>query len=97
MLKDNREETIHFRVSQYEKKRIGSAAKKCGFSISAYARKAILGNAPKLSLPPEFDELMQAIYKAYDALIAAGRKDIADTLRTAAVAFQRACCGPEAG
>ena len=97
MLKDNREETIHFRVSQHEKKRIASAAKKYGLSISAYARKAILGTAPKLSLPPEFDELMQAIYKAYDALIAAGRKDIADTLRTAAVAFQRACCGPEAG
>ena len=97
MLKDNREETIHFRVSQHEKKRIGLAAKKLGLSISAYARKAILGAVPKLSLPPEFDELMRAIYKAHDALIAAGRKDIADTLRTAAVAFQRACCGPEAG
>ena len=97
MLKDNREETIHFRVSQHEKKRIASAAKKCGLSISAYARKAILGAVPKLSLPLEFDELMQAIYKAHDALITAGKKDIADTLRTAAVVFQRACCGPEAG
>ena len=97
MLKDNREETIHFRVSQLEKKRIGSAAKKCGLSISAYARKAILGTAPRLSLPPEFGELMQAIYKAHDALIAAGKKDIADTLRKAAVAFQRTCCGLEAG
>lgn len=97
MLKDNREETIHFRVSQHEKKRIGSAAKKCGLSISAYARKAILGAVPKLSLPPEFDELMQAIYKAHDALITAGKKELADTLRTAAVAFQRAVCGPEAG
>ena len=97
MLKDNREETIHFRVSQHEKMRFASAAKKCGLSISAYARKAIIGTAPKLSLPPEFDELMRAIYKAHDALIAAGKKDIADTLRKAAVAFQRACCGPEAG
>ena len=58
-----RETAINIRVTKGEKKKMETAAKKCGLSLSAYLRKLGLGKEVQATLPQEF-------YEAYRGLTA---------------------------
>ena len=58
-----RETAINIRVTKGEKKKMESAAKKCGLSLSAYLRKLGLDKEVQATLPQEF-------YEAYRGLTA---------------------------
>ena len=47
---------INIRVTEGEKRRMESAAKKCGISLSAYLRKLGLGKEVQAISPPSFYE-----------------------------------------
>ena len=94
MLQKKRKDELHIRLFSNEKWRISLAAKKCGMTVSAYARDVLLGYSPKAAPPSELDRLMQAIYKVHDYLTERGQKELADELRTAALDYQRASVDP---
>ena len=52
---------INIRVTEGEKRKMETAAKKCGLSLSAYLRKLGLGKEVQATLPQEF-------YEAYRGL-----------------------------
>lgn len=54
---------INIRVTEGEKRKMETAAKKCGLSLSAYLRKLGLGKEVQATLPQEF-------YEAYRCLTA---------------------------
>lgn len=54
---------INIRVTEGEKRKMETAAKKCGLSLSAYLRKLGLGKEVQATLPQEF-------YEAYRGLTA---------------------------
>lgn len=93
-MQKKREEELHVRLFPNEKQRIHLAAKKCGMSVSAYARDVLLGYSPKPAPPSELERLMQAIYKVYDFLTERQETELASELRTAAVDFHRVSVDP---
>lgn len=61
-----RETAINIRVTKGEKKKMESAAKKCGLSLSAYLRKLGLGKEIQATLPQEFYEAYRGLTSLRD-------------------------------
>ncbi len=67
---------LKFRVTEKEKIRIQSKAKKCGLSVSEYLRKRALGYSPKALMPETFYEFTEKLGVLYDALGTLGYTDL---------------------
>lgn len=61
-----RETAINIRVTNGEKRKMESAAKKCGLSLSAYLRKLGLGKEVQATLPQEFYEAYRGLTSLRD-------------------------------
>ena len=57
---------INIRVTEGEKRRMESAAKKCGISLSAYLRKLGLGKDVQAISPPSFYEAYRELTRLRD-------------------------------
>ncbi len=57
---------INVRVTEGEKRRMESAAKKCGISLSAYLRKLGLGKEVQAISPPSFYEAYRELTSLRD-------------------------------
>ena len=57
---------INIRVTEGEKRRMESAAKKCGISLSAYLRKLGLGKEVQAISPPSFYEAYRELTRLRD-------------------------------
>ena len=58
---------INIRVTEGEKRRMESAAKKCGISLSAYLRKLRLGKEVQAISPPSFYEAYRELTRLRDS------------------------------
>ena len=58
---------INIRVTEGEKRRMESAAKKCGISLSAYLRKLGLGKEVQAISPPSFYEAYRELTRLRDS------------------------------
>lgn len=61
-----RSTAINIRVTNGEKRRMETAAKKCGLSLSAYLRKLGLGKEVTACLPQEFYEAYRGLTSLRD-------------------------------
>ena len=61
-----RSTAINIRVTDGEKRKMESAAKKCGLSLSAYLRKLGLGKEVQATLPQEFYEAYRGLTSLRD-------------------------------
>ena len=57
---------INIRVTEGEKRKMETAAKKCGLSLSAYLRKLGLGKEVQATLPQEFYEAYRGLTSLRD-------------------------------
>ena len=57
---------INIRVTDGEKRKMETAAKKCGLSLSAYLRKLGLGKEVQATLPQEFYEAYRGLTSLRD-------------------------------
>ena len=57
---------INIRVTEVEKRKMETAAKKCGLSLSAYLRKLGLGKEVQATLPQEFYEAYRGLTSLRD-------------------------------
>ena len=57
---------INIRVTEGEKRKMKTAAKKCGLSLSAYLRKLGLGKEVQATLPQEFYEAYRGLTSLRD-------------------------------
>lgn len=58
--------TLSFRVSEKEAEHIKRHASKCGLSRSEYARQLVLGYEPRALPPPQLFHLMEKIDTLHD-------------------------------
>lgn len=61
-----RSTAINIRVTEGEKRKMETAAKKCGLSLSAYLRKLGLGKEVQATLPQEFYEAYRGLTSLRD-------------------------------
>ena len=61
-----RSTAINIRVTDTEKRKMETAAQKCGLSLSAYLRKLGLGKEVRASLPQEFYEAYRGLTSLRD-------------------------------
>ena len=92
---NNENAEIHIRVTAEQKKQILRAAKRCGMTLSAFARARLFGYEPKGLAPDSVSRLMSELYRIHDRLITGGQNQLAGELRSAAVAFQKSISDPE--
>ena len=77
---------INIRVTEREKRKMETAAKKCGLSLSAYLRKLGLGKEVQATLPQEFYEAYRGLTSLRDNF-----KSLPDDRISEEVAFRSQC------
>lgn len=68
MSANNEKVRVKIRLSEEEKARLEHSAALCGLTQSEYIRQLCLGRRPRPQQPPEFWELMDALYELHDVL-----------------------------
>lgn len=92
---NNENAEIHIRVTAEQKKQILRTAKRCGMTLSAFARARLFGYEPKGLAPESVAKFMAELYRIHDAMISVGQNQLASELRNVAVAFQKSISDPE--
>ena len=59
---------VKIRLSEEEKAKLEHDAARCGLTQAGYFRQLCLGKQPQPKQPPEFWELLDALYALYDKL-----------------------------